>query len=315
MSSPPAPSGRVCVIGAGTIGTTVSFALATAGIDVTLVDVDADRTEGHAIDLRHATAHAAHPVGPDAPGGDVCHAPPGPEAVADADCAVFAASAGRPEGTRSRMAFLAANRPVVADVADWLGAADPLPLVVVTNPLDRIVALLYDALGWPRHRLVGYSLSETARLADAIARERGVEPHRVECPVIGEHGDDLVPVFSRARIDGAPADLTAAERERAGEYARSIAYEVIQLRGEADSSRWVTGQGVAWLCRRLLAGGTDRPVGLSTPLDGEFGEHDVSLGVPLTLSTDGVDRIHEWDLAESERAGLAAAADAIRESL
>jgi malate dehydrogenase len=309
------PSGRVCVVGAGVVGATTAYTLATAGVDVTLVDAADDLAAGHGIDIRHATAHASHALGEGAPTADVSVAQPTPEAAADADCVVMAASAPRPEGARSRMAFLEANREVVAEVTDWLSDVDPRPVVVVSNPLDRLVHLTYERLGWPRERIVGYSLSETARVADAVADLRDVPHAAVRCPVIGEHGDGIVPVFSRATVDGDPADLSAEERQSVLDYARDVALDVIDLRGFDETSRWVTARGVARLCSGILAGGPDAPVGLCTPLDGEYGHEDVSVGVPVTLSAAGVETIHEWDLAEAERERFDAAVADIRASL
>jgi malate dehydrogenase len=309
------PSGRVCVVGTGVVGATTAYSLATTGVDVTLVDADGDLAAGHGIDIRHATAHVSHALGAGTPAGDVAVGDPEPAAAADADCVVMAASAPRPEGARSRMAFLDANRDVVADVTDWLGDLDPRPVVVVSNPLDRLVHLTYEGLGWPRERVVGYSLSETARVADAIADLRGVDHAAVRCPVVGEHGDGIVPVFSRATVGGDPADLDADERGAVLDYARDVALDVIDKRGFDETSRWVTARGVALLCAGILDGGTEEPVGLCTPLDGEYGHRDVSVGVPVTLSATGVERIHEWDLDEAERERFDAAVADIHASL
>lgn len=311
---------EVAVVGgAGTVGSTAAFALGGLLPDagVRLVDVDADAAEGHAIDLRHAGAHAATPVGRH--GGaatvDVRTAPPGPDGVAGADCVVMAASVPRPEGAAERggrAAFLERNREVADEVAAWLGAGDPVPVVVVTNPVDPITHRLRRGTGWPRGRFLGYSLSETARLADALAAMVGTEPGEVSCPVMGEHGEHVVPVFSRATVGGEPLSLSPEQRRAAVEHVRDVPYDVIDLRGAHETSRWVTGRGVAHLVASLLTGGPDDPVCLSTPLAGEYGYDDVCLSVPVTLGPEGVESIHEWELSDAERERLDAAYRAVR---
>lgn len=307
--------------GAGTIGSTVAYTLTVRdpAVDVTLVDPRTDAAEGHAIDLRHATRHVAHPVGrPDferSPPGSVRAAAPAPDLVDAADCVVLTASAPRPSGgdrRGGRRAFLEANRGVVDDVAGWLGAGEPTPVVVVTNPVDRIVHRLWRQTGWPRRCFLGYSLSETARVADVLARVADVSPAEVYCPVVGEHGEHVVPVFSRATVSGEPLELTERERRDALEYVRDVAYDVLALRGPDDSSRWVTGRGVAAIVERLGDGAADGPVCLSTPLRGEYGLSDVSVSVPVELGPDGVAEIVEWSLADAERDRLEEAARAIR---
>ncbi|MFC6835357.1 malate dehydrogenase [Halomarina ordinaria] len=307
---------QVTVIGgAGTIGAATAYTLALdrPTLDVALCDVERDAARGDATDVTHARAHVAHPVGRssgDRPGA-VRAVDPGPGAIEDADVVVVAAS-GAGTQTGGRMAAIEANRAVVDEVAAWFPEHAPRPVVTVTNPLDRMNYRLFRRVGWERSRFVGYALSETARVADELARRHGTTAERVSCPVVGEHGEHIVPLFSRASVDGDPLDLSAEEREAVTEYARRIPYDVIDWRGARHSSRWVTARGVAALTGRLLDGGLDTPVGLSTPLDGEYGYEGVSLGVPVTLDADGIDAVHEWDLPADERAALDAAYEAVR---
>lgn len=311
---------NVAVIGgAGTIGATTAYTLSVLrpNVDVTLVDVDADAAAGHAIDMRTALGHAAHPAGvgfSNADTGTVRSAGPGAESVEDADCVVVAASVPRPEDTAGRggrLAFLERNREMVEEIGSWLGEVDPRPVVTVTNPLDPMNYRMYRALGWDRRYCIGYSLSETARVADQLARRADVPPASVSCPTMGEHGENMVPVFSRATVDGESVSITADEREEITESVKDVPWDVIQLRGPEETSRWVTGRGVASLVASILDGGPTDPVCLSVPLDGEYGYRDLSLSVPVRLSADGVADVVEWDLAPAERQALDAAADAV----
>lgn len=313
---------HVAIIGgAGTVGASVGYSLATTlqEVDVTLIDIDYDAACGHGIDLRHARAHVAHPLGrayPNGTGelGGIRAAGPD-DRVAQPDVFVVTASAPRPniEPERgSRSAFLEANLAVADNVADQLRRFDPAPVIVVTNPVDRIAYRIWQATGWSRSRVIGYSMSETARAADALASIRDSPPSDVTCPVMGEHGENVVPVFSHATIRGAEATLDAHERAEIREYIRNVPFEVIALRGEADTSRWVTGWGVSLVVRALLHGGVDEAVCLSVPLDGEYGFEDVCLGVPLTLSIDGVAEILEWELSDQEHQWLSAAYESVQ---
>ena len=312
---------RVTVIGGGgAVGSTVAYTLAIdrPDLDVRICDIDADAAWGHATGARHARMHASHSVGPDVSAtGDVTTVDPGPEAVRETDYIVVTASVPRPEdGAKrgGREAFWPGNRDIADEIAEWLRDAEPLPVVVVTNPADRMVWRLHDRSGWPRERFLGYSLSETARIADAIGRRVDADPATVDCPILGEHGEHMVPAFSRATVDGEPLDLDATAREEILEHVRSVPYDVIARRGRRDSSRWVTGRGASLVVGTLLDGGTDDPVCLATPLDGAYGIDGVAVSVPVVLSTAGVDRVVEWDLAADEREALEAAARAVHEA-
>ncbi|MDZ5811397.1 hypothetical protein U4E84_08565 [Halorubrum sp. AD140] len=100
------------------------------------------------------------------------------------------------------------------------------------------------------------------------------------------------------------------------EYVRDIPYDIISLRGEAETSRWVTGQGVARLTQAILADGVKGdPIALSTPLDGEYGFTDVSLSVPVEFGRDGIDDILEWELSEREYSGFLSAYESVKSDL
>ncbi|MFB6169887.1 MAG: malate dehydrogenase [Haloarculaceae archaeon] len=302
--------------GGGTIGATTANALATAfGRDVRLIDVDIDAARAHATEITHAGAHGAHALGAaHGPCGEVTAVEPGPGAAEGTDCLVVTASIPRPgDVTEGRMAYLEGNREVMDDVARWLGDAEPRPVVVVSNPMDRMAYRLWKGLGWDRSYIVGYALSETARVADELARLRDCHPTEVYCPVLGEHGDYIVPLFSRATAAGEPVAVTDDERQQVLDYANTVAVDIIQQRG-GESSRWVTGRGVALVVEAIRSGGVADPVGLSTPLAGEYGYEDVCLAVPVTLSEDGIDEIHEWELDEWERDRLDAAAELVGDS-
>ena len=315
-------TGTVTVVGGGgTIGSTAAYTLAVSNpdVDIRLCDSEREAAAGHATGVRHARCHAGHALGA-AEGtgttGDVTAVDPGPDAIRGADCALVTASVKRPSGSTGRGGrdrFWPANRDVADDVAAWLADADPVPVVAVTNPIDRFLARLHAESGWPRERFIGYSLSETARMADAIARRVGADPADVDCPMLGEHGEAMVPAFSRATVGGEPLDLSAEERTELLDYTKSVPYEIIAQRGSEHSSRWVSGRGAALVVAAILEGGTDEPVCLSTPLDGEYGIEGVSLSVPVRLTGEGVGEILDWDLSEAEREGLAAAAESVRE--
>lgn len=316
---------HVTVVGSGTIGSTAAYTLANARpeLDITLADVDVDFAEGHAIDMWHARCHAGHPVGtnpdldPDVL-GSVEHAEPGPKAIADADVVLVTASAPRPADSAQRggrIQFLEANREIVREIGSWFREVAPRPVVVVTNPMDLIAHELWQRSGWPREYVVGYSLSETARMADWIATREGVSPAAVDCPMLGEHGEHLVPAFSRATVDGEPLEIDPDERDEALDFVRQAPYDVTERRGAEQSSRWVSARGVALLAERVLDGGMDDPICLGVPLDGEYGFEGITMSVPVRLGGDGWTEIVDWELSAWERERLEEAAASIAESL
>lgn len=312
---------QVTVLGTGTIGSTVAYNLATRGFTVRCTDIDEGARRGHATDITHSLAHASHPVGraaapEDVAGlsGDIEAVPPESERAGDADCFVVTASAPRPAGANQRggrLEWLEANLALAGGIGAWLRSMPSRPVVVVTNPVDVVTYELSRQSEWPSHCFLGYSLSETARMAHVLARKHDVPYEQVSCPVLGEHGEGLVPVFSRATVGGESIDPGEAEREDLLDAVREAPYTVMSLRGASESSRWVTGRGVALVVQCLQAGGPTAPVGLSTPLASAYGYENVALSVPVRLGTRGVDEIVEWDLSPWEQRRLDDAARAV----
>lgn len=304
--------------GAGSVGSTIAYTLAVTvpPLELRLVDVKDEAIRGHAIDIEHSTylrsQGIGHPITGTSNGatGSVTATTPGPDVIQDTDCIVLAYNVSRPEeavGRGGRASYYELNRPVADELAGWLSTTDPCPVVVVTNPLDRITHRLYDRSGWPRQSFLGYSLSESARAAAEIGRLRDADPHEIRCPMMGEHGENVVPVFSKTTVGGDPVGLSPEERLRVLDYVREIPYEVMRQRGPEESSRWVSGRGVAAVVRTLLTGGTDSPVCLSVPLDGEYGYSGISMSVPVVLSPEGWSAIETWSLSAWERDRLDAA--------
>jgi malate dehydrogenase len=238
---------------------------------------------------------------------------------------VFNAAAPPPKNAANRgarEAELKRNLAIVEDVADDLSVLDPTPLLVVTNPIDRLVHHFYSLLNWPRHYFIGYSLSETARAADAVADILGVHHNNVYCPMMGEHGENVVPIFSHTRAAGDPINISAADRTSVREYVRNVPFQIAKKRGVEETSRWVTSAGVTRVIRSVIHGTGDgcdsnsyEPFCLSTPLNGEYGFKDVALGVPVELDENGVSEIHEWSLTDGEREQLEESYEAVSADL
>lgn len=164
--------------GGGTIGSTLAYTLAIErrDVEIRVCDVDGDAAWGHATDARHARCHALDAA---STAGSVTAVDPGPEALRGADVVIVTASIPRPKDgdeRGGRASFWPANWDVADEIAEWLSAVGPRPVLVVTNPVDRMVSRLHERTGWSRERFLGYSLSETARVADAIASRTGPTP-------------------------------------------------------------------------------------------------------------------------------------------
>ena len=291
---------------AGAVGSAAAFALALDGVErLVLADVARPRVAAQRIDLE---ALAAVLPGLDVRVGDL---------GALVACDVVVACAGVPHRDGApRAAFLAENAEILMPLAGAIDArgdaVGPLPLVLVSNPVDALTTLLSRRLGGRAH-VVGHTLNDTLRLRVAIGRARGCDPADVEAWSVGEHGPHAVPLLSRVRVCGQPIALSPHER---GQVLADVGgwYERWQRLGTGRTTQWSSGWGVAAIVRALLRGGA-RPWSVSTPLAGAWGvERDVCLSAPALLGPCRAPRVLAWRIDAAERAAIAHAADAVVDS-
>ncbi|HEV7773016.1 MAG TPA: hypothetical protein VGO48_07010 [Conexibacter sp.] len=290
---------------AGAVGSAAAFALALDGVErLVLADVARPRLQAQRIDLE---ALAAVLPGLDVRIGDL---------DALASCDVVVASAGVPHRDGApRAAFLAENAEILRPLADAIDARGdavaPLPLVLVSNPVDALATLLARRLEGRAH-VVGHTLNDTLRLRIAIAHAHGCNPADVEAWSVGEHGPHAVPLLSRVHVCGQRIALSPLER------AHVLAevdgwYERWQQLGTGRTTQWSSGWGVAAIIRALLCGGA-RPWAVSTPPEGAWGiERDVCLSAPALLGPGRAPRVLAWRVDAAERDAIARAADAVAE--
>jgi malate dehydrogenase len=304
----PGATGRVVVVGAGHVGMIAAMRLADADVfaEVVLVDIDEGRAAGIALDLTHTAAlggFATHVRGV----GTVAEAGP-------ADYVVITAGRARQPGM-TRADLVDTNAAIVGDVAAKVAAVSPQAvIVVVTNPLDEMTQHAWRASGFPPERVVGMAgLLDTARF-QALASLTGVaRADRIDALALGSHGEEMVIPLSRASADGTP--LTGAidrtELDALVDRTRGSGAEVVGLL-KTGSAFMAPGTASA---RMVLAMARDTGELMSAAVlaRGEYGLHDVYVGLPVRLGPGGLREIVELELSHEELGALRVAADRIRD--
>jgi malate dehydrogenase len=198
------------------------------------------------------------------------------------------------------MEMLPKNIAIVRETALKIRQHCPSAIVITaTNPVDPLNYAAWRAGGFDRHRLLGYTINDSFRFRELVARAKGAKVCQVEATVIGEHGSSQVPVFSSVRVDGRP--VTFSEDEK-----RAIIAEIpaILLRYEELQA----GRTAGWTCAvglhsmvRAIRDDTGEVFPCSVVLDGEYGRRGISMAVPVVLGREGAREIQEWDLTPDER--------------
>src|SRR5215211_4037087 len=298
---------KITVVGAGNVGATIAQHLGQRDYaDLILVDVEEGLPQGKALDLNQAGAVAGYDA---ALTGSNDY-----EETAGSDVVVITSGLPR-KPDMSREDLLEANREIVTEVCRHVAERSPdAVVIVVTNPLDAMCHVAFEATGFPRQRVIGMAgILDSARLRTFLARELGVSTAEVSGLVLGGHGDTMVPVLSSTHVAGSPIrNLLSAERlEEIVQRTREGGAEVVELLG-SGSAFYAPSAAVVEMVDAVLLD-RKRLLACTALCQGEYGIDNLFVGVPVKLGKDGVEQIVEIELEDEEREQLRRSADSVRE--
>ena len=285
------------IVGVGKVGGAIAFALAREGPwdELVLIDAVPDLAWAQAEDIRHGLRASTQPV---VRVGKL-------EDLDDSDVVVLAAGQGRKPGM-TRLDLLHANAGLVAELSRGIArSAKRASLVVLTNPMDVMTTIAWQSTGWPRTRVLGSgTLLDSQRFRVILADHLQVPSVKVSAAVLGEHGQRVVPVFSRTKVSGRRPNLSTKDKEEITRRLRDVSTGIIGAKGGTEFGP----AGATVELVHALTGSRPRVVPGSVVLDGEYGIHDIAIGVPAVLGTGRVLGLEEWPLAEDEQASFEEAA-------
>lgn len=309
-------AGKIGVVGSGYVGATAAYAMVMQGIgrEIVLVDLNRDRAEAEADDVRHAVPFA-HPVN--------VHAGGYPD-LTDAQVVVIGAGVGQKPG-ETRLQLLERNAAVFADVIHQvLHFAPDTVLVVATNPVDIMthIAAHYAAqAGVPSAHVLGSGTTlDTARFRTLLSTRLGVDANHIHAYVIGEHGDSEVLAWSQVIVGGLgleeycqQANIRFGEEDRRAidRQVRNAAYHIIEGKG---ATYYGIGAALARIVDVLLR---DRRAVLtvSTPLPQVESVTNVTISLPHLAGGGGVLNTLYPALNNAEHQALDRSASVIREAI
>ncbi len=299
---------KVSVIGAGYVGEAAVKHLAQREVaDVFVFDIVEDMPKGKALDLMES----APIVGYDRriTGVSVNKDGDGSEYAALEGSEVVIVTSGMPRKPgMSRDDLLKINAGIVGGIVENLNKYAPdAKLIVVTNPLDVMCMVAYLKLGWPRERVMGMAgVLDSARMAWFIAEELNCSVQDVRAMVLGGHGDTMVPLPRYTTVSGVPVtDLIAKDRlEAINERTAKGGGEIVNLFRNASalgSAYHAPGIASAIMAESIVRD-QRRLLPTACYLEGEYGVSGMYQGVPAFLGKNGVEKIVELGLDESEKA-------------
>ena len=300
---------KVTVVGAGQVGATAAFILASHdAADVMLVDVAEGLPQGKALDMMHA--RSVLKFGPSVSGtNDYAD-------TAGSDVVVITAGVPRKPGM-TRDELLAINSGTVSSVISAAVAASPdAVFICVTNPLDVMTDRAFKLSGLPARRVFGMGgVLDSARFAYFIAQATGAAITSVEALVVGAHGDAMVPLPRLSTVAGRPfTDLLPADE--VAEVVRRTVFGGAEVVGllKTGSAFYAPGASVAAMVEAVL-GDSGAVLPSCVRLSGEYGISGLHMSEPAILGRAGVVGVPELPLLDDELVALRASAAQIAEQI
>ena len=298
---------KITVIGAGFVGSTLVQRLAERDYaDVVMFDIIPKMPQGKALDMLEAgpvIGYDSLVVGTN----DYAD-------TADSDIVVITSGFPRKPGM-TRDDLVKKNQEIITEVTQQVVRFSPNCIIImVTNPLDAMAQLALHVSGFPRNRVIGESgVLDTARFRTFIAQELNVSVRDVQAYVLGGHGDTMVPLARMCTVAGVPiSQLLPAERiEQIVQRTRDGGAEIVNLLG-TGSAYFAPSASVLQMVDSIML---DKKMIMpcAVYLQGEYGFHNIFVGVPVKLGAGGVEQIIEIELNEGERTLLQKSADSVKE--
>jgi malate dehydrogenase len=298
---------KVTVVGAGNVGATAAQRLCEKELcDVVLVDIVEGVPQGKSLDLTEAAPiekHDSHLTGTNTY-----------DATEGSDIVIITAGIPRKPGM-SRDDLISTNAGIVKKVTQEVAKRSPnAVLIIVSNPLDAMCHVAYDASGFAKNKVIGMAgVLDSARFRAFIAMELNVSVESTHAFVLGGHGDTMVPLPRYSTVAGIPiTELMSKERiDALVKRTANGGAEIVSLL-KTGSAYYAPASAAVEMAESILKD-KKKVLPCAAYLQGEYGFKDLFIGVPVKLGAAGVEQIIEIKLTAEEKAALQKSANAVEE--
>ena len=298
----------ITIIGSGKVGGDAALFSALKRLDdqILLLDVAEGLPQGEAMDINHMLSEQGIDV--EVKGSNNF------EDMRGSNIVVVVAGSGRKPGM-TRMDLLKINASIVKSVVENVKKyADNSMIIPVTNPLDPMAYITYKVSGFDRSRVFGMGgMLDLSRFRQFINEATGHSRDSIRALVIGEHGENMLPLPRFSSVSGIPLS-SFLPKEKLDELVintKQVAAKVIELKGATVHA---PGNAISAIVESVVR---DRKqvIPVATYLDGEYGHSDVTIGVPAIIGKKGIEKIIELDLNDEEKQVFDKAVDSVKSAI
>jgi len=297
---------KITIVGAGNVGATTAHIAATRQFgDIVLIDIVKGLAEGKALDITESAPlqlFDSNIIGTT-----------DWQKTADSNLVIVTSGLPRKPGM-SRDDLLAKNVQIVKDVSQKIARYSPDSIVIVVcNPLDAMVYTAAKVTGFAKNRVMGMAGAlDSARFSYFLATELSVSAKDIKCILMGGHGDDMVPLPRFTTVSEKPITKLLDEAKIAEliERTRKGGIELVNLLGY--SAYYAPAAGVAKMAEAILKN-TNELICCCAYCDSEYNAGGFFVGVPAVLGKNGIEKIVELDLNDSELAQFQKSLDHLKQ--
>ena len=299
---------KVTIVGAGNVGSTCADAIAYKRIasEVVLLDIKEGFAEGKSLDITQTSSLLGFNTKVRGSTNDYSK-------TADSDVVVVTSGIPRKPGM-TREELIGVNAGIVKAVTKGvLKYSQNAIIVIVSNPMDTMTYLTLKESGISKHRIIGMGGAlDSARFRTYLSLALNKPANDIHGMVIGGHGDTtMIPLARLSSYNGIKVSDLLSENE----LSKVVADTMVggkTLTGLLGTSAWYApGAAVAYLVDSIL-NDQKRIIPCSVFLDGEYGQKDICIGVPVIIGKNGWENIIELDLNDTEKELFANSANAVR---
>ncbi|MBC7887994.1 MAG: malate dehydrogenase [Ferruginibacter sp.] len=299
---------KITVVGAGAVGATCADNIARKELcdELVLLDIKEGIAEGKAIDMMQTAALLGFDTRISGSTNDYTK-------TAGTDVAVITSGIPRKPGM-TREDLIGINAGIVKGVTENILKYSPDAIVIiVSNPMDTMTYLSLQSSGLAKNRIIGMGgILDSSRFKYYLSTAIGCASTDLQAVVVGGHGDTtMIPLTRLATYQGSPVS-NYLDAETLKKVAADTMVGGATLTGLLGTSAWYApGAAVAALVESIVRD-EKKLFTCSVSLDGEYGQKDICIGVPVIIGRNGVEKIIDYKLDEAEQAAFSKSADAVR---
>ena len=299
---------KITVVGAGAVGATCADNIARKELaeELILLDIKDGFAEGKSIDMMQTSALLGFDTKIKGVTNDYA-------STADSEVVVITSGLPRKPGM-TREDLIGTNANIVKGVTENILKYSPNTIIiVVSNPMDTMNYLTLKTSGLPKNRILGMGGAlDSSRFKYYLSLELGCSPGDLNAVVIGGHGDTtMIPLINHATWNSIPVSQLLS-KEQQDKVVKATMVGGATLTGLIGTSAWYApGAGTAAMVESIMRD-QKKLISSGVYLDGEYGQNDISLVVPVIIGKNGVEKILDFKLSDAEQAEFNKSADAVR---